>query len=100
MRKWLSGFSVGFTVMGIAAMWYRSQLRAIQQKEAARDALHDEMFADVEAEWNDVPTDRKLRVYMKMAEDGISLTEDDAGEATDDAKKKKRKNGRGRQGLN
>jgi hypothetical protein len=95
MRKWLAGFSVGFTVMGMIAMWYRSQLRDMQHKEALRDALHDEMFTDTQAEWNDVPTDQKLRVYMKMAEDDVALTDE---EETKGQPKRKRRNGK--KGLN
>ena len=91
MRKWVSGFSIGFTVMGMVALWYRSQLREMQERQAASDAFNEQMIADMEAEWDEVPTDRKLRIYMKMAEDGIPLTDEEENE-TEEQKKKKRRN--------
>jgi uncharacterized protein HemX len=75
MQKFGAGLVIGLGIgLGIA-LFYRHQLQQKQRQQQAQKAAVNADIAEMDAEWEKVPTDRKIRVALRMAELGYTPDE-------------------------
>ena len=77
LRSWLSGLGLGLGIGLTIAVFFRTQLRQMQQEEVHYQHILREANArfdeEWQAEWDMMPTEKRIRLALRAAELGVDL---------------------------
>ena len=77
LRSWLAGLGLGLGIGLTIAVFFRTQLRQMQQAEAQHQQILREANArfdeEWQAEWDMMPTAKRIRLALRAAELGVDL---------------------------